>query len=190
MERPKVSALATNKSEGLTSARGPQKCVARNPSLAAPDCARLFRFESDFESSLRRFPMALRYKLDLCGVRLGLADWQRFPHETRRSLFCAPVATEGDRDDFVGALQSAARAFCKLDELEQMPPEATPLWQQISEVPPSVQSQIKIACPELKLELGEWIHCTELERYSLVKLSRVGHSNRGFCALLQEILGT
>lgn len=40
-----------------------------------------FQFESDFVATLRCIPMIVRFKLDLCGVKLSLKAWSRFDHD-------------------------------------------------------------------------------------------------------------
>ncbi|MBF9263330.1 conserved hypothetical protein [Paracidovorax cattleyae] len=42
-----------------------------------------FAFESDFVATLLCVPMIVRFKLDLCGVKLSLKGWSRFDHDTR-----------------------------------------------------------------------------------------------------------
>ena len=53
----------------------------------------LFAFEDDFVASLRCVPMAVRFKLDACGVKLSLRQWSRFSQAERRELLLAPCET-------------------------------------------------------------------------------------------------
>lgn len=72
----------------------------------------VFEFERrQSEAELEWIPLAVRMKLDLAGLRIGLDDWQAIELGTRRSLVHAP---EGGPDGafagcLVGALAAAGR---------------------------------------------------------------------------------
>jgi hypothetical protein len=53
-----------------------------------------FQFEADFVESLRCVPMQVRYKLDTCGVKLKLPDWNHFSQAERQQLVELPCETE------------------------------------------------------------------------------------------------
>lgn len=53
--------------------------------------ARIFAFEGENNRTLEWMPLDVRRKLDLAGLRLSLAPWQRLTHEQREQL----VAAEG-----------------------------------------------------------------------------------------------
>ena len=46
----------------------------------------LFAFESDFVATLRCVPMAVRFKLDRCGIKLSLRQWSRFSRGAARCV--------------------------------------------------------------------------------------------------------
>ncbi len=46
----------------------------------------LFAFENDFVATLRCIPMAVRFKLDRCGIKLTLRQWSRLTHSDRTDL--------------------------------------------------------------------------------------------------------
>jgi hypothetical protein len=56
----------------------------------------LFAFEDDFVATLRCIPMAVRFKLDRCGVKLSLRKWSRLSPEDRRGLLLQPCDGEAE----------------------------------------------------------------------------------------------
>lgn len=50
----------------------------------------IFGFEAEFATSLRCIPMIVRYKLDLCGVKLKLSHWHQLSKQQRQWLVTAP----------------------------------------------------------------------------------------------------
>ena len=58
----------------------------------------LFRFESAFVASLRCIPMAMRYRLDLSGVKLKLNEWSKLGLADRQALLGMPCATPAQID--------------------------------------------------------------------------------------------
>ena len=48
------------------------------------------------EASLTYVPMAVRFKLDKCGIKLSLAHWSQLPERERRKLLKAPCANSSD----------------------------------------------------------------------------------------------
>lgn len=54
---------------------------------------RVFDFEPPQARNLEWLPLAVRYKLDLCELKIGLKEWQAIPLEQRDLLVrCAPGA--------------------------------------------------------------------------------------------------
>ena len=43
-----------------------------------------FEFEADFVDSWRCIPMQVRYKLDTCGIKLKLAEWNQMNQTNRK----------------------------------------------------------------------------------------------------------
>jgi hypothetical protein len=70
--------------------------VPRNASeqcaeISSADYARLFDFESELEATLTYIPLAVRFKLDKCGIKLSLEAWQllHWREPCGRSVSCA-----------------------------------------------------------------------------------------------------
>ena len=144
----------------------------------------LFAFESDFVSSLRCIPMAVRLKFDRCAIKVTLRQWSRLSRQDRQTLLDTPCATrpeiEAYRTQLVGLIAARAREDAK-PLLE--PPLA--LIQAGSEAPPDVATfarSVGVAPPTT----AEWRDLTELQRFVLIKLTRDGHDNVNFIPAMRE----
>ena len=56
----------------------------------------VFQFELDFGGTLRCIPMSVRMKLDQCGIKLSLKQWNRIPPSGRRELIERPCDTPAE----------------------------------------------------------------------------------------------
>jgi len=74
----------------------PLRLARERTDVSSGEEARLFGFESELEANLTYIPMAVRFKLDICGIKLLLAVWQRLPEHKRRELLYLPCQNEHD----------------------------------------------------------------------------------------------
>jgi len=146
--------------------------------------AQLFAFEADFVASLRCIPMAVRLKLDRSEVKLTLRQWSRFTLEDRRRLLEAPCRTAPEiaayRDELVRLVaQRANEAARPLAD----PP--APVWEQAAETPPVVAAYARSlgAAPP---QPHQWAALSDLQRFTLLKLTRDNHDNVNFLPALRE----
>ena len=144
----------------------------------------LFCFEQDFVDSLRCVPMAVRFKLDLAGVKLSLRQWSRFTIADRTQMLISPCDTPADirlyRANLIDriALRTGEKA-------KDIPVEAAPPWADKARVPDMLQAHAisaDLAAPTLK----QWGTLTDLQRLALLKLCREGHDNVNFEPALAE----
>lgn len=70
----------------------------------------LMALEDDETRDLVLMPLSLRRRLDLAGVHLSLAAWQRIELVARAALCAFPAELLADRDDFARAVRAAAEA--------------------------------------------------------------------------------
>jgi hypothetical protein len=144
----------------------------------------LFDFEQDFSGSLRCIPIAVRYKLDLCGIKLSLRQWSRFTDADRRDLLSHGSESATQIDHFRDAL-IALIASCAGEEAEFLPVEPAPAWADCKTVPDQIATYARslgIAPPAL----AQWQSLSVLQRFTLWKLSRDSHDNVNFIPALQE----
>lgn len=144
----------------------------------------IFQFETDFAGALYCIPMAVRRKLDLCGVKVSLKQWNRFTLEQREHL----VARECDTPEELGAYQREvvrlldARAG---DTPELLDPDVGAEWKDTSVIP----QRLLDYCEERDVpapSLAQWAALTELQRFALFKLTRPGHTNENFLPAMRE----
>ena len=97
--------------------------------------ADLFEFEADFVDSLRCIPMQVRYKLDTCGIKLRLSDWNQMTQAERVALLELPCITETEIQSYQNYLQQLILERTGTPA-EKLPIESHPAWLQSSTVPP------------------------------------------------------
>jgi hypothetical protein len=144
----------------------------------------LFDFESDFVSTLRCVPMAVRFKLDACGIKLSLRQWSRFTRDDRQALLTAPCESQPEIETYRAALVDliALRAGEPARVLAEPP---CGQWTDVSTVPPMVVRQARsvgLAPPSR----AQWAGLTELQRFVLLKLTRDKHDNLNFAPAMVE----
>lgn len=142
----------------------------------------IFEFEADFAGDLRCIPMAVRRKLDLLGLKLGLPHWHRLSAEERQRLLQWP--DDGEGLDSMAAWLRQRTATMPEGQAKPLPPALTEPWQQAETCPEPLLE----ACRDqgLELDAAGWSRLNELQRFALIKLSRAGHEHRNLPQALDE----
>jgi hypothetical protein len=142
-----------------------------------------FQFESDFVESLRCIPMQVRLKLDICGIKLKLQQWNQFSQDDRLQLVELPCATEAE-------IQTYREFLCQL-VLERtgaiasnLPVDPNPPWLNAATIPQDVSEQS--AAVDVPLTVEQWASLSPVQRFALLKLSRSSHENHNFLPALKE----
>jgi hypothetical protein len=142
-----------------------------------------FKFEADFVDSLRCIPMIVRLKLDTCGVKLKLAEWNRFTQPECQQLVELPC----DRDpeiaiyrDYVSQLIFQHTGH----EASLLPIDPQPQWLDDREIPESIMT--KAAEEGIDIDLSRWANLTPIQRFALIKLTRSQHENNNFLPAVKE----
>ena len=144
----------------------------------------LFAFEQDFVATLRCIPMAVRLKLDVCGIKLSLRQWSRFTQVERGGLRLSPCSTPAE----ISAYRTALVALVALRANEAAKPLLDPpggQWDDAARVPPRVTEfarSLGLAPPSR----DRWRQLTRLQRFALIKLTRDKHDNVNFAPAMQE----
>jgi hypothetical protein len=142
-----------------------------------------FKFEADFVDSLRCIPMAVRLKLDSCGVKVKLAEWNHFSQLECEQLVELPCGDSAEviayRDYLSGLIFEHTGNQASL-----LAVDAHPAWLNDREVPSTIQTKAR----EYNLEFtpSQWESLTPLQRFALIKLTRSSHENNNFLPALQE----
>ncbi|GBQ94054.1 nitrate reductase associated protein [Asaia krungthepensis] len=157
-------------------------------SLAGPQDAAahdtLFHFEQDFAGSLRCIPMAVRLKLDLCGIKLTLRQWSQLSHDDRQSLLGAVCTTPDARQDYHDRLVGLISFRCD-EPVRKLVADETYLWRDQTVIPECIVRQADqdgVASPTP----AAWHDLSPLERFALVKLARSSHENENFVPAMRE----
>ena len=148
------------------------------------DESAVFEFEKDFAQSLRCIPMSVRLKLDCCGLKVSLRQWNRLDTEDRRLLLQQPCDSEPSCRDYHTTVVAmiAARTGAPPGEL---PVEPQPAWRQAGRVPEQLLTHMA-GLQLTPLSAAQWAQLGPVRRFALLKLSRPGHSNDNFLPALLE----
>jgi len=130
-----------------------------------------FDFESEFVDSLRCIPMAVRMKLDTCGVKLKLSHWMQLTQPERMVLV---------NRDFLQKLIAEKTG----NPPEELAIDPDPAWLDDSQIPDTVREKAREFQIEISLE--QWQKLPPSQRFALIKLSRPGHENLNFYPALKE----
>jgi hypothetical protein len=129
-------------------------------------------------------PLAVRFRLDLCGLRLTLAQWRRLSAADRAELLDAPCATAAEIVSYARLLKRLGKE--RLGErVAALAVEPTPAWFDAGAVP----AEVAAAAAELgqRVSPAQWASLTRFERFVLVKLGRSRERRRDFAAALSEV---
>ena len=162
----------------------PTQCAReKRAGVSTVDDGRLFGFESELERSLTYLPLAMRFKLDRCGVKLSLAAWQQLSEHRRRELLSLPCHSEAD----VASYRRVLYAFvteCAGEEPATITVSTHPPW--ADDHVPDQLTRAATAGGFSSPSALQWRRLTPLERFALVKLSREGHEHRNLGAAFRE----
>jgi hypothetical protein len=142
-----------------------------------------FKFEADFVDSLRCIPMIVRLKLDTCGVKLKLAEWNRFTQSECQQLVELPC----DRDPEITAYRDYVSQLIFQhtgQEASLLPIEPEPPWLDDGQIPESIAT--KAAQERVNIAPSQWASLTPIQRFALIKLTRSQHENNNFLPALKE----
>ncbi|XZN93721.1 MAG: nitrate reductase associated protein [Microcoleus sp.] len=142
-----------------------------------------FKFEADFVEALRCIPMQVRLKLDTCGIKLKLQDWNHFTQTERQTLVELPCVTTAEISTYREYLNQILIQHTG-ESGTDLPIDEHPPWMDAATIPESVTAKAQ----ELGLTItgAQWMALGAIERFALIKLSRSSHENKNFLPALQE----
>ncbi|HEY9704462.1 MAG TPA: nitrate reductase associated protein [Allocoleopsis sp.] len=142
-----------------------------------------FQFEADFVDSLQCIPMQVRMKLDTCGIKLKLNQWNRFNQEERQQLVSMSCSSDPEIQTYREFLQNLVTT--KIGETaKELVIDPHPDWLNEMIIPSEIQEQA--ASLGVKINLEQWQKLTSLQRFALIKLSQSKHENSNFLPALKE----
>jgi hypothetical protein len=144
----------------------------------------LFQYEQDKYYPLRRIPMNMRLKLDLCGIKLTVGDWSKFSREDREKLVMMPY----EKPEEITAIRKRLLeliAACEGDSTETEPVCNPAPWTATSSVPATVCKYIEALGLSAPTQ-AQWEELSDVQRFALLKLTRDGHENKKLPLALKE----
>jgi hypothetical protein len=142
-----------------------------------------FNFEADFVDSLRCIPMIVRLKLDTCGVKLKLAEWNHFSQSECEQLVELPCEKPVEINTYKEYVSKLIFQHTK-NEASLLSIDPHPPWLNDREIPSSITT--KSAEENVNIILSQWVNLTPLQRFALIKLTRSQHENNNFLPALVE----
>jgi hypothetical protein len=152
--------------------------------VAMSTSSKIFQFEKDFAGALYCIPMAVRRKLDLCGVKVSLKQWNHFALDEREQMVGQSCETAGEIDDYghyvVSVIENRTTEPAQLLERDD-----DAQWNGTASVPQRVV--------DYAIERGvdpptaaQWARLSPLQRFAIFKLTRPGHTNENFVPAMRE----
>jgi hypothetical protein len=142
-----------------------------------------FQFETDFVDSLRCIPMVVRYRLDTCGVKLKLHQWNQIDLAARSQLVelntDSKEAIEQYRNLLIDLIRRASGEEASLLAIDAQPP-----WLNVEEIPAELLLKVQLVGCDLKLY--QWEQLSSLQRFALIKLTKSSHEQNNFLPALRE----
>jgi hypothetical protein len=142
-----------------------------------------FNFEADFVDSLRCIPMIVRLKLDTCGVKLKLAEWNHFTQPECQQLVDLPCEESPEIKAYKEYVSRLIFEHTK-NEASLLSIDPSPPWLNDREIPPNIELKARESQTEISLE--QWLKLTPLQRFALIKLTKSQHENNNFLPALAE----
>jgi hypothetical protein len=142
-----------------------------------------FKFEADFVEALRCIPMQVRLKLDTCGIKLKLQDWNHFTQTERERLVELPCLTSAEIFAYREQLNRIVIKYTGKSGTD-LPVDENPPWMDAATIPESVTAKAQEF--DLTITLAQWSALGPIERFALIKLSRSSHENKNFLPAAQE----
>jgi hypothetical protein len=144
----------------------------------------IFDFELDFAGTLRCIPMCVRLKLDECGVKLSLKQWNRIPEGDRRRMVTQACDTPDNVAQYRNFLSEVIETHTA-SPVELVDAGATVDFSEGSQIPARIlayAASIGVAAPSRE----QWQALSPLQRFALFKLTRPGHKNDNFIPAMRE----
>lgn len=143
-----------------------------------------FNFEEDFvEKNIRCIPMIVRFKLDKAGIKLKLAEWNKFNVDERVEL----AKRSCDNEEAIEQYNHYLVALIKErsgKEATELAVDPYPGWADMNKLPGLLQERLKEMGGHISV--GQWAGLTNLQRFALLKLCKPGHESKNFPKALKE----
>jgi hypothetical protein len=161
----------------------------KNKSLQASEFRGLegmdyFLFEEDFvEEGVRCIPMIVRFKMDLAGIKLKLAEWSRFSVDEKKELALRKCGNHSEVAIYSEYLSLLIKKHTG-NHPTGMEVEQNPAWANSNNVPEMINARAEEF--DWVISTEQWKELKDLQRFALLKLCRPGHENKNFPKAVKE----
>ena len=135
------------------------------------------------KDSIRCMPMIARFKLDACGIKLKLSEWNEFTLDERTSLTTLPAKSEAEILNYRKHVQQLVKGHTG-DEATDLHVEKNPAWLILNKLSESLIEKLKEY--SWSISLNQWQSLSDLQRFVLLKLSRPNHESKNFIKAVKE----
>lgn len=143
-----------------------------------------FNFEEDFiEKNIRCIPMIVRFKLDKSGIKLKLAEWNKFSVDERIELAKKSCGNDEEVKQYNHYLAELIKNRSG-KEATDLAIDLHPGWADINKLPDLLQERLNEF--EAHISVDQWAELTNLQRFALLKLCKPGHESKNFPKALKE----
>ncbi len=143
-----------------------------------------YEFEEDFvEDNIRCIPMVTRFKMDIAGIKLRLAQWSKFTIKERKQLADLSCIIVEEISLYKNYLQQLIRTRAG-NEPTELPVDENPAWANLEKVDAALQEKAKEYNWFISIE--QWRGLNNLQRFVLLKLCKPGHENKNFPKAMKE----
>jgi len=143
-----------------------------------------FRFEEDFiEENVRCIPMIVRFKMDLAGIKLKLAEWSKFNIDERKTLALKSCRRANEVSAYKSYLMELVKKYTGKEAIETTV-DKNHAWDNKDVIPIMLDEKAKKFDWQISIE--KWKSLTQLQRFALLKLCRPGHENKNFPKAMKE----
>lgn len=144
-----------------------------------------FQFEQDFmEDNIRCIPMIVRFKLDVCGIKLKLKEWSKLTTDEREQLALRPTETIHEINSYSRYLENLIQKHTGEKATHLSSDKLNSSWSFTDQLP--IELQTKLTEVKMKLTVEQWNALSILKRFALIKLTRPGHENKNFPIAMKE----
>ena len=144
----------------------------------------LFKFEEEFmEGDIRCIPMIVRFRLDACGIKLKLSEWNNFSLTDRAHVVRKAAVAGDDRTPFRNLIRELVLSHTG-NEATDLEVDLHPGWAIVDKIQTSLMNKLNEFGWEISLH--RWKALTDVQRFVLLKLSRPSHKNKNFPKAMKE----
>ena len=148
--------------------------------------AEFYAFESIEATSLALIPLSIRYKLDCCGIKLHLRQWQKMSLAQRTLLLQTHCSDDAEIAAYAALLRQIIQQIDD-GEADPQPFDATAAWRITDAWPATIIAQCQAQSLSLP-SLSGWRQLAPAQRHALLTLAKSRHESHHLAAAFAQLL--